>query len=374
MTCQMSEETTRAGENGRPGFLHRVGHLGATVGRQAPKKKSTRLIIQGGIALLIFGFLVLTVVSQWSELRDQGVAFNLIWLIPGAVAMLLYYMLTAATWGLILRLLDHPVTPAEAQRIWAQPLLVRYIPGSVLFVLARILLAEKVGVPRRVSTAGIVYEQAVSIAAALSIATWFLIAHPDTQGLWIRWLPILIIPVMVAFLHPRIFGPLTAKILTALGRDPLPNTMAFRAVLTIYVLYLGLWAIMGIGAFFAARSVYDVGLAEFPIVAASQVIGFLAAVISAVTPAGLGVRDAAFAWAVKAALPSGSFGVGAAIAIAVRAAQTVVELIYVGGVTFLARRRRRLDESLGELVAEAEAAEAEAAEAEAAEAAESSSR
>jgi hypothetical protein len=354
----MEEEPTSNSQSERPGLLHRLGHLGATVGRQAPKKKSTKLFIQGGIALLIFGFLVLTVVSQWSELRQQGVAFDLIWLIPGMVAMLAFYTLSAVVWGLILRLLDHPVTPAEAQRIWAQPLLVRYIPGSVLFVLARILLAEKVGVSRRVSTAGIVYEQAAAISAALSISTWFLIAHPDTQDLWIRWLPILIIPVMVAFLHPRIFGPVSARILHALGRDPLPKMMPFYGVLTIYACYLGLWSIMGIGVFFAARSVYDVSFTDFPIVAASQMVGYLAAVVSAVTPAGLGVRDAAFAWAVKAALPSGSFGVGAAIAIAVRATQTVVELIYVGAVTGLARRRKRLDESLGELVAEAEAAEA----------------
>lgn len=357
MPCLMAEEPKSEGQGGASGALHRLGDLGATVGRKKPKKKSTRLILQGGVALLIFGFLVLTVVSQWSELREQGVAFNLLWLLPGIAAMLIYYTLSAAVWGLILRLLENPVTPAEAQRIWAQPLLVRYIPGSVLFVLARVLLAEKVGVSRRVSTAGIVYEQAAGISAALSIATWFLIAHPDTQDLWIRWLPILIIPLMVTLLHPRIFGPVTTRILGALGREPLPKIMPFRGVIIIYFSYLGLWSIMGIGVFFAARSVYSVDLVDFPIVAASQMIGYLAAVVSAVTPAGLGVRDAAFAWAVKAALPSGSFGVGAAIAIAVRATQTVVELIYVGAITWLARRRRIQDESLVELVHEAEAEE-----------------
>jgi|GEM_PF-207172 len=357
----MAEEAN-TDEQGKPsGLLHRLGHLGATVGRQKPKKKSTRLIVQGGIAALIFGFLVLTVVSQWSELRDQGVAFDLIWLIPAIAAMLVFYTLSAAVWGLILRLLDNPVSPAEAQRIWAQPLLVRYIPGSVLFVLARVLLAEKVGVSRRVSTAGIVYEMAAAISAALSIATWFLVAHPDTQGLWIRWLPILIIPVMVGLLHPRVFGPLTTRILVALGRVPLPKIMPFRGVMMVYFCYLGLWTILGVGVFFAARSVYSVNLVDFPIVAASQAIGYLAAVVSAITPAGLGVRDAAFAWAVKAALPSGSFGVGAAIAIAVRATQTVVELLYVGAVTWLARRRRIQDESLTDLVHEAEAAEAQEA-------------
>jgi hypothetical protein len=166
---------------------------------------------------------------------------------------------------------------------------------------------------------------------------------------------------MVALLHPRVFGPVTTRILVALGREPLPRIMSFRGVLMVYACYLGLWSLMGIGVFFAARSVYSVSLTDFPIVAASQMIGYLAAVVSAVTPAGLGVRDAAFAWAVKAALPGGGFGVGAAIAIAVRATQTVVELIYVGCVTWVVRRWRIDDESLVELVHEAEAAEAEEA-------------
>ncbi len=340
----MGEEPTSDRMDRRPSPLHRLGELGATVGRRPPKKRSTKLIVQGGIAALIFGFLVLTVVSQWSEIRDEGVAFDLIWLLPGVAAMLIYYSLSAASWGLILRFLGSPVSPAEAQTTWAQPLLVRYIPGSVLFVLARVLLAEKAGVSRRVSTAGIVYEQAAAISAALTIATWFLIAHPDTQDLWFRWLPLLIVPLMVAFLHPGVFGRLSSRLLRALGRDPLPSTIPFRGVLTLFTVYLGLWLIMGVGVFFTARSVYSLGIDDFAIVAASQMIGYLAAVVSAVTPAGLGVRDAAFAWAVKAALPSGSFGVGAAIAIAVRATQTVVELIYVGTVTALARRRVRIEE------------------------------
>jgi uncharacterized membrane protein YbhN (UPF0104 family) len=67
----------------------------------------------------------------------------------------------------------------------------------------------------------------------------------------------------------------------------------------------------------------------------------VAALVTVVAPAGLGIRDAAFAWAVKAALPSNSFAVGAVIAIAVRAVLTVTELAYVGIVTLIARRERK---------------------------------
>ncbi|MCC6755722.1 MAG: flippase-like domain-containing protein [Solirubrobacterales bacterium] len=344
----MSEEPR---ETEKPSLLHRLGHLAATIGKTGPKKKSVRIILQGSIALLIFAFLVFTVVSQWSELKQKGVEFDLVWLLPAIAMMLLYYVGGATVWGLILRFLGSPVRPAEAQKIWAQPLLVRYIPGTVLFLLARILMAEKVGVQRRVSTAGIVYEQAASVAGALTIATWFLIDHPDLQDQAARWLPLLVLPAMVLLLHPRIFGPVSRRLLHALGRESLPQLMSFRGVVTVYLSYVLVWAIMGVGVFFAARAVHHLNLDDLAIVAASQMIGFLAAVVSAVTPAGLGVRDAAFAWAVKAALPSGSFGVGAVIAIAVRATQTVVELVYVGAVTAITRREG--DEGEFELAEEA---------------------
>ncbi|MDQ2623424.1 MAG: flippase-like domain-containing protein [Actinomycetota bacterium] len=334
-------------ETDRPSVLHRIGKLGATLGKQAPKKRSTRLLLQGSLAVAIFGLLVYTVVSQWSELREKGVEFDLIWLLPAIGFMLLHFVCCAAVWGLVLRFLGSPVPAAEAQKIWAQPLLVRYIPGTVLFILARILLAEKAGVSRRVSTAGLVYEQAASIAGALTIATWFLIAHPDLDGQPARWLLLLLLPLIITMLHPRIFGPIANRLLEKLGRERLPQLMRFRAVVAVYLLYVLIWAVMGIGVYFAARSVHFLEFGDIAIVAASQMIGFLAAVASAVTPAGLGVRDAAFAWAVKVALPSGSFGVGAAIAIAVRATQTVVELIYVGAVTALARRNAPTHEPPG---------------------------
>ncbi len=64
----------------------------------------------------------------------------------------------------------------------------------------------------------------------------------------------------------------------------------------------------------------------------------MAALVTLVAPAGLGIRDAAFAWAVKVATPGNSFAVASLIAIVVRGVQTVVEVIYVGIVTAMGRR------------------------------------
>ena len=69
MTSRMGDENKTEQEKPKESLLHRVGHFGATVGKKAPQKRSTKLIIQGGFAFLSFAFLVFTVVSQWSELR-----------------------------------------------------------------------------------------------------------------------------------------------------------------------------------------------------------------------------------------------------------------------------------------------------------------
>ena len=51
------------------------------------------------IALLIFGFLVLTVIDQWSEIQDKGVHFHVLWLIPAFVILPLFYALQRARLG-----------------------------------------------------------------------------------------------------------------------------------------------------------------------------------------------------------------------------------------------------------------------------------
>lgn len=296
-----------------------------------------RIAVQAGIGLLIFGFLVLTVAKQWGELQDKGVHFTPIWLLPAFGVLMVFYVTGGIGWDLLLRLLGNRLNPVRAQVAWGQPILARYVPGSVLYVLARLVLSERAGIPRRITLASIVYEQALSAAAAVGIASYFLINHPDLQGQPWRWGVLVVVPAAIVVLHPRVFGPLANRLLHAFGRESLPATIPLWGILVMLVYYAISWAVCGVGVFFVARSVHDFGFNELATVGSAQAFGYVAALVTVVAPAGLGIRDAAFAWAVKAALPSQSFAVGAVIAIAVRAVLTVAELIYVGLVTLVGR-------------------------------------
>jgi glycosyltransferase 2 family protein len=325
-------------ERDRP-LLHRIGEAGARIGTRPPRSKRLRLAVQLGIALLIFGFLVLTVIDQWSEIEDKGVHFHVLWLIPAFAILPLFYGLSALGWDLTLRFLGYRIGAGRAQVAWGQPLLARYVPGSVLYVLGRVMLSERAGVPRRITVASIVYEQAITATAAIVFSAYFFITHPDLQGQPLRWAFLLLIPLAIGLLHPRVFGPLANRILRAFGREPLPAAISMGQVLTLLAFYLAVWAVISVGIYCVARSVSSISPSDVFTVGSAQALGYVAALATLVAPAGLGVRDAVFAWAIKGAVPGQSFAVGSLIAIAVRGVQTVVEVGYVLIVTAMGRRQ-----------------------------------
>jgi hypothetical protein len=325
-------------ERSRP-LLHRIGEAGAKFGTKPPRSKRVRLAIQLGIAVLVFGFLVLTVVDQWSEIQSKGVHFHALWLIPGLLVLLVFYALNAVGWDLILRFLGYKLGAGRAQVAWGQPLLARYVPGSVLYVLGRVLLSERAGVPRRLTIASVVYEQALQATAAVIVAAYFLINHPDLQGQPLRWGILALIPLALILLHPRVFGPLANRVLRAFGRESLPEVMSMRGVIAVMSFYAFNWGVVAVGIYCVARSVSDIPPSEILDAGAAQAFGYVAALATLIAPAGLGIRDAAFAWAFKVATPGDSFAVASLIAIVVRGMQTVVEVLYVVIVTALGRRK-----------------------------------
>jgi glycosyltransferase 2 family protein len=322
----------------RQPFLHRVGEAGAQFGRKPPRSRKVRLALQIGLAVLIFGFLVLTVIDQWAEIQDEGVHFHVGWLIPAIVILPLFFVLSGYGWDLCLRFLGYRIGFGRAQVAWGQPMLARYVPGSILYVLGRVLLSERAGVPRRITIASIVYEQAISATSAIIVASYFIIKHPDLQGDAWRWGVLLLIPAAIVLLHPKVFGPLVNRALRALGREPLPAVIPLRQVILLIVFYSLNWAVVAVGIYCVARSVTFIPAEDIFLVGSAQAIGYFAALVTLIAPAGLGVRDAAFAWAVKAALPGKNFALGSLIAIAVRGVLTVAELIYVGAVTLMGRK------------------------------------
>jgi hypothetical protein len=316
--------------------LERAGSAAAGISSFVPKHPAARLAFQWGIAALIFGFLIFFVVRQWNELPDFDWHFEAGWLVLSAAAVFVFYAAQGELWRLIVHSLwDDRLEPRSARAIWGKSLVARYVPTNALMVVGRIVMAEREGLPKRICLASIVYELGLGFGTAVIVGAYFVIELPDLQDQPARYAVLALIPVVLAVLHPRVFYPLANFALRKLGREPLPRALPFGRVIQLALCYVGCWAAIGTGVFAFASALTSLDAADFPYVAAAYPVAFCVAVLTFIVPSGLGTRDAALAIALQAVMGS---TVATAIAVAFRIFQTVIELLYVGLVTWLARR------------------------------------
>jgi hypothetical protein len=318
-----------------PTLLERAGATAAGLGSLGHGRPRLQRGIQVGLAVLIAGFLAAFVVTQWSKLPDYDWELRPGWLAASAAAVALFYFVQCELWQAVLRALGEPLEPRTARAVWAKSIVARYVPTNALMVVSRVVMAEKHGVSKRVCLASMVYEIGFQVATAVMVGAYFVITLPRLEDAPARYAILVVIPLALIALHPRIFHPLADFGLGKLGRERLPATLSFGRVLGFGSAYLVSWAAIGLGLVAFAAALHPLALEDVPYVAAAYPVAFCAAVLTFVVPSGLGTRDAALAVALAAVLPG---AVATAMAIAFRIFQTAIELTYVAAVTALGRR------------------------------------
>lgn len=322
--------------DGHRTLLQRAGSAAANISNAGPKRPRTRAALQWGIAGLIFASLIVFVVRQAGQLPDFDWRFSPGWLALSVPCVLGFYAIQCECWRYIMRALGEEIEPRPARAIWGKSLLARYVPTSALMVVGRVVMAERLGISKRVTLSSIVYELGLGVGTAVMVGAYFVIDLPSLQHQPARYAVLVLIPIIVTVLHPRVFRPVTDYVFKKLGREPLPVTLPFVTVLRFAGVYLVSWVAIGIGLFAFASALHHFDLSDLPYVAASYPVAFCVAVVTFIAPSGLGTRDAALATAM-AAVVAGT--VATAIAVAFRILQTAAELLYVGTVVALDRGR-----------------------------------
>ena len=324
---------------GRPSLLERAGDAAAGIGDIGAGNPRRKAIVQYGVAFLIFAFLIFFLVRQWNQLPEFDWHFKPLWLVLGAPCVLLFYTLNAELWKVIVHWMGYEIPRRPERGIYGKSLLARYVPTNVLMVIGRAVMAERYSVPGRVTVASIVYELALALGTAVMVGAYFVIELPDLQDQSARYAVLLVIPLILTVVHPRVFGPLSTWALRKLGREPLEGgALSFKRVLLLCLGYIGTWVLIGLATYAFAASIHEVDIHDLPYIAASYPVAFSVAVITVIAPSGIGTRDAALAAALSAVLPG---AVATAIAVGSRLFQTSLELSWIAFAAWFGRRYER---------------------------------
>lgn len=291
------------------------------------------LLIAAAVATV--ACLAIAVITQWQHLPDDvDWHFDPLWLALSLALLFAFQAANAEIWRALLAELGGELGAARARSIWGTTMLARYVPTGALAVVARATMAARDGVARSVVIASTVYELVLALTAALLLGAYFVIVLPQLSDEPLRYGVLLVAAASLAVLHPAVFERLSAFPLRRLGRDPLPRVLGAGTVARYLAAYVVTLLVAGLATYAFARSLHPVDTSDLPAVLSSFAVGFAVALLAVVLPGGLGAREAGIAAALSGALP---FVVALAVAVGVRLAQILVELVYAAGASALAR-------------------------------------
>jgi glycosyltransferase 2 family protein len=304
--------------------------------------RAHKRLAQSLVVLLILVFVALGVRGSWAQLSRYQ--WHVEWglLVAALVLFITQELSYALVWRAILRRLGSDLGLVSSERIYLSAEFVRYIPGNVWHVFARVLWAERHGVPKAIGLASMVIELATKIASAALVFALSLLFWPNISGLTnlvprdvVVGIGILGIPLLLFGLHPRLLQAGLNRGLRLMRREPVTLTLRYRDILIITGFWMISWVIAGAGFYLLVRSLTATPLTFSALALATGInalgwdIGFLAII----TPSGLGFREGAIvALLIAGGLVAGadaSFGVALVIALMARLLTTASELICV---------------------------------------------
>ncbi len=211
-------------------------------------------VVSIAVPVLVIGFLLATVVSQWGELERVDVRFDPVWLGGAFVALLAYQAMHGEVARAVLAELGQPVEGRRLRAIFAASLLARYVPTGALAIVVRIGLQEREGVPKRVGTLGLLYEVAIALVAA-ALLCLLLVARaslPLALGL------LALSPAAIALvLGPRTFPSLANRVLARLNRQPVSRFLPISAVLRLTVVLAISFVLAGVSVLCVVQGLTD---------------------------------------------------------------------------------------------------------------------
>ena len=292
---------------------------------------------------LIFYRLFKPIVLQWDDIKPHlaEIRWELL-----ALACLMFSLnqgfCRLTSWRGVLHGLGWRMPLKGGARVWAMSELARYVPGLVWQVVGRAFLAKPYGLPMTTSSVSQVLELTIYLLANVIVAASTLslvsaqIANEQTR-LALR-LATLLVPILLAFVHPRVFYPVVNAVLRKLKKPLIEKRLSFRRLIGLLALCVAGQAWLGLAIWLATASILQVPVIDFWLLSGAYCLAWTAGFcMSPIAPGGVGIRELVLSGTLVLLVgsrigaeldPAARMAIFAAIALLLRLWATTGELIF----------------------------------------------
>lgn len=295
--------------------------------------------VRAVFAVAIVAFLVKAGIDNVDQLRTVEFEPQPGWAIVGIPFTFAAGLALPLAWRHVLYAYGAELDQATAVRVWCVSQAARFVPGSVALVASRVVLAQRVGIPRSLGAASVAVELGLMLTWAAVLVSWL-------PSYWVPggWRILLAVAGTGALIGAPWLFRLVGRFLPRFPAIS-PDALRIRHLYEAIGLY-GMNDLLRCAGFvFVTASFHTIDPSDVfwitGTVNAAAIVGMIG-----ITPAGLGVREGAIA-----ALLAPRFGLGtsAAIAVGMRLWDFLFELVWLALSTAWERRSKRLGSEVVEV-------------------------
>jgi uncharacterized membrane protein YbhN (UPF0104 family) len=288
----------------------------------------------GALLAIVAGIFVgRALVHEWDEVSSSLSEASPGWIVAALVLAVAGMTAIALPWRHALRMLGADLAWGHTIARYYLGEIGKYVPGGVWPVLGRGELARRAGVSRAPAYSSVALSLITLYLAAMFLALLGVPALLDEGSSGYVWV-LLLLPLGLVALHHAVLERVRGLAERVLRRPISATIPRWRDTLTLVVMYVPSWLLIGTATWAVARGLgQDVGWLDVaPAAVLSWVVGFVLVPV----PGGVGVREAAFV----AAVSGMDSGVAAATAVLARALFVLVDALgALGASGWLARHR-----------------------------------
>lgn len=279
-----------------------------------------------GVALALWSRREGAVALGWADARTAAAAVALFAVAP---------LVQALAFWILLRALSARAPLAETALVWSGSFLLRYAPSGMVGYAFRVRECSRLSATRAQVVTASVYEQLVAVTAGAAVCVTAFLAS-STSAPRAAVVALVAAAAAAAVLRSRVATRLRKRLFARSGVD-VPSPPGGRALArAVAVAVLG-WPASALAVFLVVAALAGAEAPSFVWLAGAYALAWLVGFAVPFLPAGLGARDATLVALLAVPL---SPAAATAIAVSLRLAATVGELVAVGFVEAAYRIRR----------------------------------
>lgn len=288
-------------------------------------------VVRWCFATVAVGLAAYALTSDWTRIRAALAHLGLPFVVLGLVAVLLSYGSTVEPWRLLVRSMGSRLSISAAAKIILIGNLGKYVPGVVSSVVAPMELARTYRVPRARSASSLALNLLMTLVTGLLAA---IVTLPFVAGSLPYWWALLVVPVLLVLLHPRVLNAIIGLVLRIARQPALEQPLTVSALVRPMAWSVASWVFNGLQIWILAvrlgappgrTALLAIGAYAF-----AWSVGFL--IVFA--PAGAGVRDVLLFALLRPVLGSAD---ATAVVVASRLITILADLLSAAGAWWLVR-------------------------------------